>query len=699
MREVLRDPMDVRPGSDPVPRFAGPAASVGVDLLCCLPAMLVLLRALLDRTFTFARCRSVLPMALLSGWMLLSTAWASDKYAALVLACHWTAATVLLWAVAQLVRDWVKVRIVTAVAAGLLPVFVAVAWQGRTQTQDNVKYFREHKAEILSRNGIEPGSFGEQQFERKIMLGESFGFFTSPNTFGGAGSLLMVLTLGLLVQAVADGEKRQWAIVTLAILLLAGVVLMAWTRSRGAIATLGLAALAFVALGYGREWLARRSRAAYVTGAAIVVFGILAVAGHGVHHGRLPTSTLTFRWQYWVGSAGVFRDHPIHGIGWGNFGLDYLAHRLPSAPEEVKDPHNLLVRFFVELGLVGGALALAWLAWLWWELTRPTEPEATPTTGPDVIKFVGAVAAAAFVIYLIAGVDWAHDVVENFLFPHLLYLGMLILVPSLIALRSLTSQAPDDRPAPWVLYGLLLGAGGMLIHNLIDFSLFEPGLTLLFALVAGAALGARQAAVQPRPAARTAKLALPAAGAGWLAAAALIWVSLVREASLNAEADEAVRAGRVTAAAPLYEAANRAAWGMNADDELRVAAVSPPGERLAHFRAALQESPHDARLYSNVAEELMTGPTPDAGEVKRNFETALRLNPNDVPLRLRYADALVKLGDPVLGRAEYVEALRYNDMLDKAENKRLTPEQIQDVHKKMDALPGATTSTSSPAQR
>jgi O-antigen ligase len=501
------------------------------------------------------------------------------------------------------------------------------------------------------------------------------------------------------VQTVADDRaKRQWTLVTLAILLIAGGVVMAWARSRGAVATLGLAAFAFIALAYRRRWLARRARVAYITGLAIVVVGILAVVGHGLRHGRLPTDTLTFRWKYWVGSAGVFRDHPILGVGWGNFGIDYLAHRVPSAPEEVKDPHNLLVRFFVELGLIGGLLAIGWLAWLWWDLTRPKEPNvAPPATGPGVIKFVSAVAVAGFVIYLIAGVDWAHDVVEDFLFPHLLYLGLMILVPSLIALPSLASQDPDDRPAPWALYGLLLGAGGMLIHNLIDFSLFEPGLTLLFALVAGAALGARQAVGESRPAARTARFALPLAAAAWVAAAALVWGPLVRESSLLSDADEAVRTGRVAEGARLYAAANRAAWGLNADDELRVAALAPPAERLKHFLAAVRESPHDARLYANVAEELMTSPTPNAAEVKRNFETALRLNPNDVPLRLRYADALVKLNEPDLARDEYKAALHYNDMLDKDENKRLTRTQLEEIQKKINALRGATTSTSTPA--
>src|SRR5207302_3966732 len=107
---------------------------------------------------------------------------------------------------------------------------------------------------------------------------------------------------------------------------------------------------------------------------------------------------MTFRWHYWVGAARVLREHPVLGVGWNNFGYHYLSHRLPQAPEEVKDPHNFLVRFFVELGLVGGLLLMAWLVLLWWEMTRPMVPCAgSPQSdseggSPGVVKYVAAVA-------------------------------------------------------------------------------------------------------------------------------------------------------------------------------------------------------------------------------------------------------------------------------------------------------------------
>ena len=57
----------------------------------------------------------------------------------------------------------------------------------------------------------------------------------------------------------------------------------------------------------------------------------------------------------------MFWRHPIIGVGWDNFYLHYLRDRLPVASEEIRDPHNFIIRFFVELGAIGGILMLAWL--------------------------------------------------------------------------------------------------------------------------------------------------------------------------------------------------------------------------------------------------------------------------------------------------------------------------------------------------
>src|SRR3982750_4345126 len=51
MGEALRDLMPVGPGTVAAPKGAGPATSLFLDLLCCLPAMLILLRRVMDSTY------------------------------------------------------------------------------------------------------------------------------------------------------------------------------------------------------------------------------------------------------------------------------------------------------------------------------------------------------------------------------------------------------------------------------------------------------------------------------------------------------------------------------------------------------------------------------------------------------------------------------------------------------------------------
>src|SRR5687767_9044401 len=68
MLETLRNPLDVQPESDPVPRGPGAAAGVLLDLLCCIPALLVLVRRALDPNYSLRFAWSFVPMALLALW-------------------------------------------------------------------------------------------------------------------------------------------------------------------------------------------------------------------------------------------------------------------------------------------------------------------------------------------------------------------------------------------------------------------------------------------------------------------------------------------------------------------------------------------------------------------------------------------------------------------------------------------------------
>src|SRR5258706_8990379 len=146
-----------------------------------------------------------------------------------------------------------------------------------------------------------------------------------------------------------------------------------------------------------RALLAGQARRAFWAGVGGVSVAGIAVVGHGLYHHGLVNQSLTFRWYYWVGAMRIFVHHPLAGVGLDNFGGHYVGVRLPEASEEVKDPHNFLVRFLVELGLVGAVLCVAWLGRLAWELTRPVTPGGVLKKPSAPAAYMGMRAIPAFV--------------------------------------------------------------------------------------------------------------------------------------------------------------------------------------------------------------------------------------------------------------------------------------------------------------
>jgi O-Antigen ligase/Tetratricopeptide repeat len=66
-----------------------------------------------------------------------------------------------------------------------------------------------------------------------------------------------------------------------------------------------------------------------------------------------------YRYDYWRIAWREFRDEPLHGVGAGNYRVDYFFHRRTVA--NITQPHSIELQVLAELGIVGG-LALAVLA-------------------------------------------------------------------------------------------------------------------------------------------------------------------------------------------------------------------------------------------------------------------------------------------------------------------------------------------------
>jgi O-antigen ligase len=712
MVEELRAPFEARPGVTGAPESAGPAVSLLLDLLCCIPALLVLLRRSFDLQYVVRWSWGHAVLGMLAAWLALSVLWASDQFAAMVESSHLIAALALVWAMSQLVRSWLRLRLVAGAALGLLLVLAAHGlnerlidfpeqrrqWLDPSSPNSRWEYLRQ-------RPELSESDFAFTQFEKKLLSGELRGFYRSPNSYAAVLVMLTMTAAGVAAQRLA-GRDALPAVTPLVLALPAVAYALYHTHSRTGAVTLllGLAALGLLSLSRLRTWLGEHARLAYGVGVGSFVLGAAAVVAHGIYHNSLFIQTLTFRWYYWRGSAAMVADHPVLGVGWANFGLYYPRYRLPLAVEEVKDPHNVFVRGFAELGVVGGVLFVAFALWIGWALTRPNTPPEQTTAATGRLRAVAwliALPALAGVLHLIFAHDWNYPD-ANWLFLGAMasagYTILLILGLALVALRGISPLRLDERPAPWLLYGTTIGLAAFFLHNLIDFALFEPGAMFIFAALAGGALGVRQPSVAGRLRRTWAAIGVfSAACLLWVIAFGTVWLRTMMAEAAAKRGDALVRqsargqggldAGTLWAAFTQYELAMKR-QPLNSDYAARAATAS----RLAGgtdlytrgmIERAIGANPQEIKHRLQLARYLLERQPAEVEAVKRAYEDALALDPRSVTVHIEYAEALEKLGDRELALDQYRFALRLDDALPADEPRRLPARRRGEIEAKV----------------
>ena len=112
---------------------------------------------------------------------------------------------------------------------------------------------------------------------------------------------------------------------------------------------------------------ARRPRLLALAGVVLAVGGLAGLAFFPIErvwsHLEPGRGTTFFRLQLWQSAVAMLRDHPILGVGLDNFLYLYQQdYILPGALAEanLSHPHNLVLHFWLQLGLAGLAAAL-WL--------------------------------------------------------------------------------------------------------------------------------------------------------------------------------------------------------------------------------------------------------------------------------------------------------------------------------------------------
>lgn len=695
--EVVRETMADLPGELAV-SGPGPATTLTLDLLCWLPTLLVLVRRAIDRRYTLRLHISHLLMVLLSLWVIVSCFFASDKFVAMINASTWCAAMSIGWATCQLVRSWTRLRMVASIGVGMGLIFVLQAMLYRYwEHPDIVKMWDQTQSQIMQARGWTADDFAFKQFDAKVRRGEMMGFFRSPNTYAATAALCLFVSMGLAIQRLKDRDDPIFPLL-IGLPAVLSILIIVFADSRTALAGVVLCAGIFALTRWRRELLIKHRKKAFWGACGIIAAGTIGLVLIGVTTGGLLHDSLTFRWNYWVGSSGIVRDHPLLGVGWGNFANAYLPHRLPVASEEIKDPHNALIKFVTETGVIGLLLAVAWLGRTAWEATQPVAPQlsaaspSTPAASP--VSLWAGVPIGFVLMKVIVNFPTAMDGFEPLT---LLLYGLLLAMGIIVATaRSTTRLIPDDRAASWVMWGVLIGLVGFGLHAMVDFAMFETGPLLLMMLLVGAVLGARHPGAAGRKQRTSWAIALLAmVFFGLMAFVAMVLIPTASAEARSHTARELMQQSRFAAAATeLREAmvtspVDNANYATRAARALMSSNQSNPRDILALLTQAISADPSDpgawldrARYAAHLRDPAMAG----VDAITTDYLQALARNPNDVASRIELADYLTSAGKTPDAQKQYQIALDFNDRLGPDETKRLPTSRVAEIKAKIDSM-------------
>lgn len=439
----------------------------------------------------------------------------------------------------QILSTDLRIRLVLAVVVGL---GVVSAYQCAEQlfvsNKATIEQYEQDPKMLLDPLGIEPGTFPQFLFEHRLYSRGIRGHFTTSNSAASFSIMASFAALVLLLRRRADHKAHPDksspsllpALATL--MVIAGLLL---TKSKGGILAFIAGAALFVGLLALRRQLAAHRRLVLAVAAPLVILlaGVAGyvMVGYGLRHDSLPGgNSMLVRWQYWAASARMYADHPWTGVGLGNFSNHYPHYKPAPALESVSDPHNVALSLLTQCGPLGLLGFFAMIFVPLWRLAGSTAgPLAEDAHPPSpfrrpALQMLFAVLGSMIVLRPMLIPTMPGGGVEVLLYE-IITLYVAPAAAFLIGYTLITAPLEQELPPPSVFNRTILLAAmasavlAVLLHNLIDFAIFEPGVWMTFWVAMACLVAGNSPQRADAPAARQLP---PAWRAGIIAGAVLL---------------------------------------------------------------------------------------------------------------------------------------------------------------------------------
>lgn len=148
-----------------------------------------------------------------------------------------------------------------------------------------------------------------------------------------------------------------------------------------------------------------------------------------------PNNTLVHRLKVWSATGRMLRDHPIFGGGLSGYPATVEPYRVAAGADPLQYPHNILLNFWTETGIVG-VVAFAWILVQGFRYTLRGWRRASQAWRPYHLGV--AIALVAILVHGLVDVPyWKNDLAAEF---------WILLGLSLAGLRA-EGLAPRSRSA------------------------------------------------------------------------------------------------------------------------------------------------------------------------------------------------------------------------------------------------------------
>jgi len=645
---------------------------------------------------------------------------AADKRRAINDVAILTAPIVMAVLLAQILDSWPKIMLVLCVVGAL---GVVLAYEGTYQllvtNQATIEQYEQDPQELLAPLGIEPGSFKHFLFEDRLYSQRVRGFFTTRNSAGSFALMASFAAVAVCLQAFKSRKSRQFrgtyllACASATTIVLYALVL---TRSKGGIiGALFGGALFAMSLRWG-NWLRKYRKLVLTICILLILLVIVAIAFYGLSHGWLPGGNpMLVRWQYWHASAKMFADHPVAGVGPGNFSQYYPRYKPAAALESVSDPHNFPLSILTQYGLLGLAGFLVMIFLPLWKVTSRNSKDAPAKAHPKQVSLRTVGVAMLMVIsvslLVLRPVLMPSAIVDTFnamlyvVFTMyvapvaVLVLGFLLLLTPLEQGRLGRSRVQARRIVAILFCAIL----GVILQNQIDYAIFEPGVAATFwALIACmVAAHANVTAGQPRtlkPTTGKRVLVLAAASVAIAAYVYYAWLPVYESTEKIQRAHHAVAQGQFDWAHTLLDEAA-------AQDRLTCEPAALNGQLYVHHYKVTQSKNRDLLLsaqkcflqaiernkatfknYERLAEvyALLAETAPAQQKTAllntalHTFQKAVQRYPGCGRLRFKLAETAEKLDKREFAVEQYAKAVEIEDSY-RDQFRRMFPERDQIV--------------------